>query len=106
LRNFLTDYVDHVDVEPTVGVGRALSPFFSCRQKSFLSDPFGVGGKTVARSIARTTSFDSMAPKSGAEGDAPSAPPMETKGDSATLSKDSPSEKNSLIDTAGRGSGD
>ena len=38
----------------------------------------GRRGQTVARSIDRTTSSDSMAPKDGAKGDAPSAPPPET----------------------------
>ena len=54
----------------------------------------GRRGQTVARSIDRTTSSDPMAPKSGAEGDAPSAPPPETKGDSAKPKTMSSSEKN------------
>ena len=40
-----------------------------------------------------------MAPKDGAKGDAPSAPPAETKGDSTKLSTTSPSaEKKSKVE--------
>ena len=57
------------------------------------SDSVG-GGETVARSIDRSTSSDSMASKDDAKGDAPSAPPAETKGDSTKLSTTSPSKEN------------